>query len=535
MKAYEISSRQMLSLRPEGVCRLLCITLLLCVSLTVAGCVRPDPQVEDADPTLVGGTAQESATITEAASTRFLPPTPIVQRTTTPLPSYLGTPTPDPTRPPTASEAQGYGNHTVSFGETLGLIAQTYGTTVDELVALNDLADGDVIEVNQVLLVPMEALPTGSSFKILPDSELIYGPAARDFNVEAFVAQYGGYLLSYQTEVEGRVLSGTQIVQLVADRQSVNPRLLLSVVEYLSGWVTHSSTTDIEFPLGFEQPGYEDLYQQLTWAANLMNLGFYGRSEGGLTSFDVGDEIRLDFDPGVNDGTAGIQLFFGAYPEMTFDNWQRDVGPDGLFATFDNLFGNPFAYTVDPLLPEVLNQPALQLPWSSGETWYLTSGPHGAWASGSAWAALDFAPPHDQLGCYVSDAWVTAMVDGLVVRSDAGAVVTDLDGDGFQGTGWTITYMHVEARDRVPVGTYIQTGDAIGHPSCEGGFSNGTHVHVARAYNGHWISADGDIPFTMGGWVAQGLGREYDGLLIKGDVVKEACECREEINAIVAD
>jgi murein DD-endopeptidase MepM/ murein hydrolase activator NlpD len=199
------------------------------------------------------------------------------------------------------------------------------------------------------------------------------------------------------------------------------------------------------------------------------------------------------------------------------------------------LFGNPFAYTFEPLLPENLSQPALKLPWASGETWYLTGGPHGAWASGSAWAALDFAPPHEQLGCYRSDAWVTAMADGLVTRSDAGAVVTDLDGDGYAGTGWTITYMHVEARDRIPVGSVVQAGDAIGHPSCEGGFSNGTHLHIARAYNGRWISADGPLPLSMGGWVTQGLGREYDGLLIKGDQVKEACECREEGNAILAD
>jgi hypothetical protein len=58
---------------------------------------------------------------------------------------------------------------------------------------------------------------------------------------------------------------------------------------------------------------------------------------------------------------------------------------------------------------------------------------------------------------------------------------------------------------------------------------------VARAYNGRWISADGEIPLTMDGWISQGLGSEYDGLLVKGDQVKEACECREEINAITAN
>ena len=120
---------------------------------------------------------------------------------------------------------------------------------------------------------------------------------------------------------------------------------------------------------------------------------------------------------------------------------------------------------------------------------------------GSAWAALDFVPAGDQLGCYDSDEWITAMAPGLVVYSDFGSVVVDLDGDGFTGTGWVITYMHLATRDRMPAGTYVNTGDALGHPSCEGGFSNGTHVHITRTYNGRWVAADGPIPFAMG-WLA---------------------------------
>jgi hypothetical protein len=35
----------------------------------------------------------------------------------------------------------------------------------------------------------------------------------------------------------------------------------------------------------------------------------------------------------------------------------------------------------------------------------------------------------------------------------------------------------------------VKTGDRIGHPSCEGGAANATHVHIARRYNGEWIPA----------------------------------------------
>jgi hypothetical protein len=124
------------------------------------------------------------------------------------------------------------------------------------------------------------------------------------------------------------------------------------------------------------------------------------------------------------------------------------------------------------------------------------------------------------------------MADGLVIRSYQGAVVQDLDGDGKEQTGWTILYMHIAAEDRVPVGTYLHAGDRIGHPSCEGGYSTGTHTHLARRYNGEWIPADGPVPFNMDGWVATGTGIEYDGYLIRNEQSIYAWNGRTEANQI---
>ena len=184
-----------------------------------------------------------------------------------------------------------------------------------------------------------------------------------------------------------------------------------------------------------------------------------------------------------------------------------------------------------------MTQPKFALPWANDEVWYFSSGPHGGWASGSAWAALDFAPDDgDARGCYESERWVSAVVPGTVTRSEFGAVVVDTDGDNYAGTGWAVLYQHVATQDRVPVGTRLQVGDRIGHPSCEGGFSSATHLHVARTYNGRWISADGAVPFSLDGWVAEGFGSEYDGILQKNGVTKEACGgCREDLNSLSAE
>lgn len=505
------------------------------IVLVVNGCERPDPEVtiisQGVDPTTL-----PIEEVQEGDGTvRFIPPTPQVFGSPTPLPTYLGTPTPNPISQAESGLSGNFSIHTVSVGETLGQIALEYNTTVEELVDLNDLEDVNVLAVGQELQVPGGDLNFSPSFKLIPDSEFVFGPTAKDFDVTQFVAQYGGYLLSYFDEVEGRQLNGTEVVQLVAERQSINPRILLAIIEHKTGWVVHSSGQVDDYPLGFVKQGYEGLYQQLSWAANIASLGFYGRSEGGYHSFDLASGEKIFFAPDINDGTAGLQVLFASFPTTSYQSWLADIGSDGIFATYSRLFGNPFAYTFEPIVPENLTQPSFELPWSEGEKWYFTGGPHGGWANGTAWAALDFAPPEDQLGCYQSDAWVTAMVDGLVTRSDFGAVVIDIDADGYAGTGWSLSYLHLASDGRVPVGSFVRAGDAIGHPSCEGGFSNGTHVHIARTYNGRWISADGELPFIIDGWVAQGLGREYDGMLIKGDTVKEACECREEINEILAE
>ena len=114
---------------------------------------------------------------------------------------------------------------------------------------------------------------------------------------------------------------------------------------------------------------------------------------------------------------------------------------------------------------------------------------------------------------------------GLVVRSDNGLVVVDLDGDGLEQTGWVVLYLHVASKDRVSQGVFIEQGDLIGHPSCEGGTATGTHLHIARKYNGEWILAAGPLAFELSGWEARAGSMPYEGALVKGDQTVLACPC----------
>ena len=236
-------------------------------------------------------------------------------------------------------------------------------------------------------------------------------------------------------------------------------------------------------------------------------------------------------DPGINAGTAGVQyLMAQLYDRVSLGKCQRREWR--LCRLIIVYLAIPSIMPLNPCCHPDLTQPEFQLPFEPWDTWSFTGGPHGGWADGSAWAGLDFAPPGDALGCVQSNAWEVAITDGLIVRSENGAVVQDLDGDGFEQTGWTILYMHVETRDRVQVGDFVKAGERIGHPSCEGGYSNGTHLHLARRYNGVWIAADGDLPFVMDGWVSSGDGIEYNGYMTRNGIIVEAWDQRLEINQI---
>jgi murein DD-endopeptidase MepM/ murein hydrolase activator NlpD len=423
--------------------------------------------------------------------------------------------------------------YVVQPGDTLRRIAQEYQVSVAQLIDANEFPNPDLIEVGQVIIVPPPSFDkVASSFKIIPDSELVNSPSNAGFDIHLFVESTGGYLSDYSQEIDGTLLSGAEIMERVSVEYSVNPRLLLTLLEYQSQWLSQKNPKENtrNYPMRYYDPWREGLYNQLSWAANLLNEGYYLWKINAVNVWVLSDSSVVQVDPTINPGTAGV-LNLMRYLS-TAEEWDNATSLNGVYATYLQMFGYPFTDAVEPMIPENLVQPDLQLPFEDGDEWSFTGGPHGGWNTGSAWAAIDFAPPGDALGCFPSEAWVVASAPGEITYSDYGAVIQDLDGDGIWQTGWSILYMHIDPYERVEVGTYLEAGDRIGHPSCEGGFSSGTHLHLARRYNGEWIAADAEIPLVLDGWVSAGYGVEYDGYLIKGDQTLEAWNGRSPLNAI---
>lgn len=431
----------------------------------------------------------------------------------------------------TAYEPRGEEIYIVKRGDILSAIAELYNVTLEAIVAANNITNPDSLEVGQQLFIPsINPLPMGPDNKIIPDSELVYGPMSNTLELEEYIQLKAGYLATYQQNMYGEILSGAQIIYRIAQEYSINPRLLLALLEYRSEWLTAENPTDTVNPFGYIDDWYTGLYRQLAWASIHLNSGYYRWRAGSVTDWLLVDGSVIPIAPTINAGTAGVQNIFAQLDD--YDDWLVDVSSSGFLEELIFLFGYPFDYAVEPLIPSSLIQPPLMLPFQAGEIWSFTGGPHSTWDAGTPFGALDFAPPGEALGCVEVDYWVTAVADGLVTRTGNGVVILDLDLDGNEGTGWVILYMHIESRDRVQPGKILQAGELLGHPSCEGGLSSGTHVHIARKFNGVWIAADGYWPFILDGWVSAGTGEEYVGTLTRGDIIVEAFEGNNTINLI---
>ena len=430
--------------------------------------------------------------------------------------------------------------YVVAWGDTLSRIASIHGLSIETLMATNDLRNPDFLTVGQIIKLPAPPDANGPAFHILPDARLARSDSAQSFDVQDFIENQPGVLRAMvATAVTRRAdgssvnieLSASEIVRRVSLEFSVDPRVLLAFLEYRVGLLSNLDVNHEQmlYPLfppdtsdGIGRPG---LYAQLVWLADQLNYGYYGRKYRGDIIIDFADGSRLLYHTDLNAGSAAIQHVFARMTSGA--GWERAVGDGGFYHLYRDLFGDPFADQEQEQEDRVpLKQPELSLPFRPGEVWRFTGGFHGGWGNGSAWASVDFAPP-EEAGpvhyCYTSTFPVTAVARGKIARLSEGAVILDLDLDGNEGSGWTILYLHTTHADSLEEGQIVEAGEILGYPSCAGGYSTATHLHIARRYNGEWIPADcvhcspalQVPPFTMSKWRVVGLKNQvYQGYLV---------------------
>jgi murein DD-endopeptidase MepM/ murein hydrolase activator NlpD len=147
--------------------------------------------------------------------------------------------------------------------------------------------------------------------------------------------------------------------------------------------------------------------------------------------------------------------------------------------------------------------PQFSLPWSTGQIWRLTGGPHSNVGYGRPWSSLDFAGPVPGVSYPVR-----AAAAGVVVRPCANWVQIK------HGNGWETSYYHL-IRIKVTGGQTVQRGQLLGYTSTQagcGGSATGPHVHFSLKHDGQYVNIRG---FTFGGWTVREGSAQYLGCLVR--------------------
>jgi LasA protease len=408
-------------------------------------------------------------------------------------------------------------------GDSLQNLEARFNVKRSDITSPDPIVEEGFLKVGQLLFIPRNVSDTNPTTLLLPDSEVVYSPSTIDFDISAFVKQANGYLSGFSDYTGYGMLTGALDVLQVAIDNSINPRLLLALLEYQGHWVYEQPTNlaDQNYPLGNYDVNTRGLFNQLSWAARQLDIGYYGWRSGTLTEISFPDNTKVRLAPELNAGTVALEYFFSQISMLrTRRDWDSALyGGNSFSVLYDRMYGNVWvrSQAVEPLFPDNLAQPVLDLPFYPGQTWSFSGGPHAVWGTNSPFAAVDFAPGSTASGCVPSEEFVLAPAAGVVVRSSTGIVVLDLDGDGHEQTGWVLFFLHIRTDGRAYVGQRLNKDDPIGHPSCEGGNATGTHVHFARKYNGEWMLADGPLPMVLSGWRVHAGVAEYKGTLTKND------------------
>ena len=319
---------------------------------------------------------------------------------------------------------------------------------------------------------------------LISDDQFVWGPNVGDFDVGEFLEERGSRLAAYAGEVE-----------LWASYSSVNPQVLLAVLELRDGFVTslpqsadpaavrdRIEITALELATAF----YEHLY---TWGARAEA----SEPPPAAPSLALGDGTVVALEGASSSGTYALQQALAAGADAA--TWQALTA-----ASEDEGFGSVFAELfpgVDPLAGDNPITPAdvppealLQLPIPLGDAWRF-------WGAHS-WNG-DSTPPFSSLD-FTGGSGTCSAPPGLYTVASAGGTSTRRSTCWMEinhGSGWVTSYYHLQ--NLVGGGSAMRNArlGSIACEVCAGGYATGPHVHWSLKYNGAYVSLEG---VKLTGW-----------------------------------
>ena len=328
----------------------------------------------------------------EGGSTVTQSPTP------SPLPEIISTPTPEPekTRAPA-----GYVEYFTQSGDTLPSISAHFGVLPDQIISDEVLDSEKILDPGTRLYIRGLLGETSRPDILIPDSEFVFSRSAIGFDIQAYAQKQGGYLAAYKELMTRGTTPASDILSELALGHSINPRLLLALMEYESGWVTRQPQTKEEklYPMGWEKSDRAGIYFQTGLLIRQLSQGYYGWRAGTLDTITFSDGSTLRLSPFLNAGTVGVMYALAQFHDRA--SWEKALyGTGNIKDVHQKLFSDvePEPKGIDPLFGSGVAQPKMNLPIPINQKWALTNGPHTAWGLYGPPAALDFAPAGDS-GC----------------------------------------------------------------------------------------------------------------------------------------
>jgi len=248
------------------------IVILILTSLILSAC-GASPSIWGIAPTPTLNSSNQAAPLIDPFAVQD---DPIIFPTSTPPTAIEAnipfTPTPDgaapiilPTYTPSTDAAPFL--YYAQSGDMLSAIAQRFGVEEFEITSDADLTKTTLIDPGTLLVIPNKIYePTTPNIQIMPDAEIVFSVTAADFDIEGFVKKQGGYLSSFRDYLGSTGwIQGYDAIERLAYENSINPRMILGLLEYESRWVS-SQPIDLlhtDFPMGFNDYHYKGMSVQM--------------------------------------------------------------------------------------------------------------------------------------------------------------------------------------------------------------------------------------------------------------------------------
>ena len=357
--------------------------------------------------------------------------------------------------------------------------------------------------------------PPAASLELLSDGQFVFGPNVGDFNLHA-----------YLPESESPLAAHADVIEMWCAYASVNPRVVLTVIEMQSGLVSSEPMADLSRPVGYAEPGLENQIESLSMGLAIAfydHLYSYGaRSENPATPgmrirYALADGSQTTLPATSSSGTSAVTSVLAPLSEA--DDWAARLSPsaeEGFVQTYRRLFpdDDPLDRSNQILAAAAPPEDLLQFPFPVGSTWWF-NGPHN-WNGagyGRPYSSMDFGtwggtcanPPND---------WSVAAAGGSGYHPSGHFCWYRINHEG----GWTTSYYHLR---NVRGNGSVSRDENVGTIACEvcaGGFSSTPHVHFTLLYNGAYTEIDGTV---LSGWtVHEGDGSYGSGYIERDGQVK---------------